>query len=57
MKSTHPIPDPMEHPDFHEPGHRFASSLAALDMIVVGVLMVGAIAGFWLALAYMIFRR
>ncbi|MCY2927015.1 MAG: hypothetical protein NT031_16595 [Planctomycetota bacterium] len=58
MNSIHPIPDPATHPDFREPGrHWVADSLAALDMALVGVLMVAAVGGFWMALAWAIFRR
>ena len=57
MKSMHPIPDPAEHPDFHEQGHRFANGLAALDLALVGVLMAGAVVGFWMVLARAVFRQ
>ncbi len=57
MNSMHPIPDPTEHPDFHESGHWLTEGLAALEMILVGVLMVAAVVGFWMALAWTIFQR
>lgn len=58
MNSIHPIPDPAAHPDFREHGrHWVADGLAALDMALVGVLMVAAVVGFWTALAWGIFRR
>ncbi|MCY2930342.1 MAG: hypothetical protein NTV86_12750 [Planctomycetota bacterium] len=57
MKSVHPIPDPTEHPNFHEEGHWITSGLAAVDLILVGVLIAAAIVGFWAALAWAVFRQ
>lgn len=57
MHGLHHLPDPAMHPDFHERGHWLTDALAALDMVLVGIVMVAVIVGFWMALAMAIFSR
>lgn len=56
MKRLHPMPDPVEHPDFHEEGHWF-TNLAAVDLFIAGALITAAILGFWAVLAWVVFRQ